>query len=430
MSSRRSEGAPEAAPAVPGSYAQAGEWLLGLELFGMDFGTDRMRRLLGVLGDPQSGFRAIHVVGSNGKSSTTRLTEAILREQGLATGAYLSPHLGTWTERVLVGGEQASEEAFLSAAADVAGAAAEIDGRGEGGPVTQFEALTAIAFLVLARAGVEAAVIEAGLGGRLDATNVIGAPVTACVSVGLEHTRWLGETIREIATEKLDVVVPGSTLVVPADLHPDALAVAVARTGEVGARLVVAPAESPLAPSGTPHYLSHNLALAAAAAHSFLGALDEASIGRAVDSGALLMRGRFEEVGERPTTILDGAHNPDGTAALAETIARSDPGRPVVACLSILDDKDAPAMLASLAAAVDRFVFTRCTHPRAVDPDELRELARAGGIEAPEAVDDPHAALDRARAIAGPGGTVVATGSLYLIADLGRPAGARGASTL
>lgn len=415
---------------IPQSFQEAGEWLLGLELFGMDFGTDRMRSLLAELGDPQESFRSVHVVGSNGKSSTTRLTEAILRAQGVSTGAYLSPHLGSWTERVLVAGGQVAEPDFASAAADVARAVARVDSSGEAGPVTQFEAMTAIAFLIFARQGVEVAVVEAGLGGRLDATNVIGAPVSVLVSVGLEHTRWLGDTVAAIAAEKLDVVAPGSALVIPADLDPEALDVAVARAEEAGARIVVAPAASPLAPAGTPPYLSHNLALAAAAAHAFLGALDDSLVREAVGSGALDIRGRYEIAGSEPRTILDGAHNADGAAALARALKEDGPGRPVVACISVLDDKDAGAMIGSLTGVVDRFVFTRSSHPRSISPQSLVEIAgEMGGLPA-EAVEEPHAALESARAAAGTSGTVVAGGSLYLIADLGRPVGASGASTL
>jgi len=424
MSSPRSEGA--AGPPRPETFAGVGDWLLGLELFGMDFGTARMRRLLAAIGDPQQSFRAIHVVGSNGKSSTTRLADAILRAHAVRSGAYLSPHLRSWTERVLVEGHPAGEEAFAEAGARVAEAAGGADDGS--GPVTQFEALTAIAFLVLAGAGVEAAVVEAGLGGRLDATNVIDAPVTVCTSVGLEHTRWLGETVEQIAAEKLDVVAPGSTLVIPPDLPGGAFDVAATTAAERGARIVAAPARSPLAPAGTPPFLEQNLALALAAAHSFLGALDESAVREAIADGALEIPGRFQVVDTGPVTILDGAHNPAGAAALRRALAGAD--RPVVACVAILDDKDAPAMLGELAASVDRFVLTGCTHPRSLGPEGIAAAAAEAGIEGFELVAEPHQALALARERAGTRGTAVATGSLYLIADLGRPPGAGGGSTL
>lgn len=427
MSSPPSEAlGPRSRPA-PLDYGQAGDWLLGLELFGMDFGTDRMRRLLARLGDPQSQFAAIHVVGSNGKSSTVRITDAILRAQGTASGAYLSPHLSSWTERVLVGGRPVSGEQFARAASQVAGAVEAEDRSGQGGPVTQFEALTAIAFVLLAGAGVRVAVVEAGLGGRLDATNVIGAPVVACTSVGLEHAAVLGATVAEIAIEKLDVVGPGATLVVPADLAPDALEVAARRASETGARLVVAPRSSPLAPEGTPPYLSHNLALAAAAAHAFLGALDEAAVSRAIEAGALEIDGRFQPVGESPLTIFDGAHNPDGTVALAGAIDAAALPKPVVACMAVLDDKDAAGMIEALRPQVDRFVFTSCSHPRSLS---AAELARAAGEAGFETVDGAHEALARARSLAGPDGTAIATGSLYLLAELGREPGSGPGATL
>jgi dihydrofolate synthase/folylpolyglutamate synthase len=416
-------------PPASADLDEAGRWLLGLELFGMDFGTERMARLLGVLGDPQASFRAVHVVGSNGKSSTTRLVEAVAGAQGVHCGAYLSPHLRSWNERVLVGGQPLAEGAFAKAAARVAEAVAAVDEQGDAGPVTQFEALTAIAFVALAGEGVEVAAVEAGLGGRLDATNVLDAAVSACTSVGLEHTQWLGETVAEIAAEKLDVVAPGSVLVVPADLEPEAMDVAIAVTRGRGARLVVAPASSPLAPAGTPPYLSHNLALALAAAHELLGGIDEAAVRAVIDEGALSIPGRFEVVDEGPRTILDGAHNADGMGALAAALREAGVGRPLVGCLAILDDKDREAMLRELCGVADRLVMTTCSHPRSVPARELVEAAGRIGIEA-EAVDGPHEALARARALAGGEGTVVAAGSLYLIADLGRPPGGPGGSTL
>ncbi len=419
----------EGAAATPSSYAEADRWLLGLELFGMDFGTDRMERLLGEVGDPQARFRTVHVVGSNGKSSTTRLVDTVLGAHGIRSGAYLSPHLSSWTERVLVGGEPVPEEVFAASVAEVARAAARVDADEDFGPVTQFEALTAAGFLALASERVETAAVEAGLGGRLDATNVIGAPVTICTSVGLEHTQWLGETVAEIAAEKLDVVAPNSVLVVPSDLDPDAMGVAIAVTRERGARLVVAPASSPLAPAGTPPYLSHNLALALAASHELLGAIDEAAVTEALRAGALQMPGRFEIVAERPLTILDGAHNADGMMALASALRASECPRPVVACVAILDDKDQESMLRVVTGFADLLVVTGSSHPRAVPPDRLAKVAAGFGSQVRE-VAGPHAALAAARELAGEEGTVVATGSLYLIADLGRQPGSRGGSTL
>ncbi len=199
--------------------AQAERWLLERELFGMRFGLDRMRRLLTVLGSPQEAFRAVHVVGTNGKSSTTRFAAA-----ALGAGAYLSPHLVSFRERIRIGDEDLAPEAFADAIGRVAAAARKVDRTlATGDRVTQFEALTAAAYAEFAARGVEVAVVEAGLGGRWDATNVIDADVVALTNVDLEHTRWLGPTVRDIAREKLAVVRPHATLVVGEGLHPDAL---------------------------------------------------------------------------------------------------------------------------------------------------------------------------------------------------------------
>src|ERR687895_495931 len=195
--------------------ADAEAHLLSLELFGMRFGLDRMRRLLTVLGSPQERYPAIHVVGTNGKSSTVRMCAALLEAHGLRTGAFLSPHLTSFAERIRIGDEDLAPDAFGAAVQRAAAAAAKVDRTLEPGDrVTQFELVTATALAEFARCGVEVAVVEAGLGGRHDATNVLAARTVVLTNVGLEHTRWLGPTIRDIAREKLAVVHPHATLVV------------------------------------------------------------------------------------------------------------------------------------------------------------------------------------------------------------------------
>ena len=225
------------------SGERAERHLRSLELFGMRFGLDRMRRMMTVLGSPERRFRSIHVVGTNGKSSTTRMIAAILERHGLRSGAYLSPHLISYTERVQVGERDLSMHAFAAAVARAAWAAERVNRTlAADDHVTQFELLTAAAFWALAEEGVEVAVIEAGLGGRYDATAVIESSVTVLTNVGLEHTRWLGPTVRDIAAEKLAVLRPETTLALGADLDPEALAVAAAVAGERDARIVRAAA--------------------------------------------------------------------------------------------------------------------------------------------------------------------------------------------
>jgi dihydrofolate synthase / folylpolyglutamate synthase len=408
----------------------AERYLLSLELFGMRFGLDRMQRLMTALGHPQRQFASIHVVGTNGKSSTVRMTAAILKHHGLRTGAYLSPHLVSFGERIRIDDEDLEPAAFAAAVQRAAHAAQLVDrSLGTDDRVTQFEALTAAAYSELADRGVEVAVIEAGLGGRYDATNVIPSRVQVLTSVGLEHTRWLGPTITDIAGEKLDVVIPGATLVLGDRLHPDALVVAREVAAQRGATLVQAGSD-PGVPVGAPGaFQRRNFALARAAAEAYLGELDE----RAVAAAAAEIRvpGRLQTVGEEPLTLLDGAHNPEGMAALAESLPEIIAGRDnVVAVVSILDDKDAAGMLASLMRHCHALVFTSSHNPRALPPPTLQSLARQLHGPPAEVVRDPEAAVRRARELAGADGVVLATGSIYLVADLVAPAGRGRASTL
>jgi len=406
------------------TLARAEEHLLGLELFGMRFGLERMHRLTTTLGMPQRRFASIHVVGSNGKSSTVRFTAAVLERHGLRTGSYTSPHLASFRERIEVGEEPVSGERF-AAAVERAAKAAEIVERAQADDddaVTQFEALTAAAYHELAARKVEVAVVEAGLGGRYDATNVIPSKVAVLTGVGLEHTRWLGPTIADIAEEKLAVVRDHSTLVT-GPLDPAAHAVAERVARERHARWVeVGPVEG---------FQNQNFAVACAAAEAFLGrALDPGAVADAVAQTRI--PGRLDPVAERPLVLHDGAHNPAGAQALAQAL----PGvlgdrRPRVLVASVLEDKDAAAMLEALLPHFDDVVFTRCANPRALSPATLESHATRGlAPRCVRTVPDPRAAVAHATELAGPDGAVVVTGSIYLIADLVRPDAASRASTM
>jgi dihydrofolate synthase/folylpolyglutamate synthase len=397
------------------SVERAEEHLLGLELFGMRFGLERMRRLLTALGSPQERFTAIHVVGTNGKSSTVRMTAALLEAHGVRAGAFLSPHLTSFAERIRIGDRDLEPDAFGAAVQRAAAAAAKVDrGLEEGDRVTQFELITAAAFDELARRGVEVAVVEAGLGGRHDATGVLRAPIVVLTNVGLEHTRWLGPTIRDIAREKLAVVGRDATLVL-GDTNPEVVALA-----EATGAAIVRP--EPVA-SAPPGYQRTNFAVACAAAREHLGTLDPVVVERV--AARITIPGRMQVVAEHPLTILDGAHNASGTDALAAAL----PERAWVAVVSILDDKDAGAMLRSLLPRCRRFVCTAAPSPRALSPATLASLVEQLGAEA-EIVPAPRAAVARAQELAGPEGAVIATGSIYLIADLVSAPGQRRASAL
>jgi dihydrofolate synthase/folylpolyglutamate synthase len=346
----------------------AEDWIASLSPWPPDgFGLGRMQELLERLGHPERAYPSIHVVGTNGKSTATRTIAGLLAAEGLRTGAYTSPHVSGWSERIQVEGADAELEVALGR---VRGAAEEIG-------ATQFEALTAAALAEFAARGVDAAVVEAGLGGRHDATNVLDAPVVLLTNVALEHTDVLGSTREAIAREKLAVVRPGATVVLG---EPEWEGEARAR----GAREVV-------------------VGGAREAASAFLGRPVEHD----VDAE---LAGRLERRGEE---VRDGAHTPAAAAWLLERLPRRD----YVVCASILADKDADGILAVLARAGRALVATRSSNPRALAAEELARRA-APWFERVEAVPDPAAALARARALAGPGGPVLVTGSLYLLADL------------
>jgi dihydrofolate synthase/folylpolyglutamate synthase len=411
-------------PSASWTEAQAAAHLRSLELFGMRFGLDRMRRMMTVLGSPQQRYDCIHVLGTNGKTSTTRMTAAILERHGLRTATYTSPHLISYCERLQIGERDQSGERF-AAAIERASSAAERVNRTLAGDdhVTQFELLTAAALWEIAEQDVQVAVIEAGLGGRYDATSVIDAKVTALTNVGLEHTRWLGPTVRDIAEEKLAVLAPGATLVLGDGLDADALAVAERVAGERGARILVAasadPAGTTLAAKGA--FQQRNFALARTVAEAYLRDVliepSEAAIERA--SVATAVRGRLQTVADDPLTVLDGAHNPDAIGALVESLPDVLGERPLGLVLGVLEDKDAVRMLERLLGHCARAWFTAPPSERALSPAALQSLARQLGFD--DVVCEPSArralslAQDWARRS---GGAVLATGSVYLVGEL------------
>jgi dihydrofolate synthase / folylpolyglutamate synthase len=390
-----------------------------------------MRALSTLLGMPQHRFASLHVVGTNGKSSVTRMVAALLEAHGVSAGACVSPHPTHWSERVLVHGETIGAAEF-TAAVERAAAAAEIVNRGleKDEEVTQFELATAAAFVALAAARVKAAVVEAGLGGRLDATNTIPSKVTVLTSVGLDHTEWLGETEEEIAAEKLAVLRDHTTLVL-GRVSPAIAALAERTAAERGASLIVAPED--LAPGvklrARGEFQRRNFALACAAARAFLGDLDSGRV-RAV-AAEVEISGRLERVALDPPTYLDAAHNSDGAKALAEALPELAGGRPVVAVIAILADKDAKAMIEALAPNLTHAVCTDLSSadgpigPVGLDlsarrrgflADELARICVESGLSA-EVEADFASAVARGRELAlEVGGVLLVTGSHYALA--------------
>jgi dihydrofolate synthase / folylpolyglutamate synthase len=407
------------------SSEDAERHLRSLELFGMRFGLDRMRRMMTALGSPQQRFQSIHVVGTNGKSSTTRMIAAILERHGLRTGTYTSPHLISYTERVQVGERDLEGDAFAAAISRAAWAAEHVNHTLTGDDhVTQFELLTAAALWAMAELQVEVAVVEAGLGGRYDATSVIDSRLTVLTNVGLEHTRWLGPTVKDIAEEKLAVLRPDTTLVLGDELAPEALAVAEQVVERQHAQIVRAGeplAGAPLAARGA--FQRRNFALARVAAEAYLRSTGIEPREEAVrDAGAAtLVQGRLQVVEEDPLTVLDGAHNPDATRALVQALPEVFGERPVGLVLGVLEDKDAASMLKALLDRCERAWFTAPPSSRALSPAALQSLARQLGFDAVACEPEPARALLDAQCWArerGEGAAVLATGSVYLVGAL------------
>ena len=387
-----------------------------------------MRRLCLLLGLPQNRFASIHVVGTNGKTSVTRMTAALLEANGVSTGAFVSPHITSWRERVLLRGEPISEGVFTHAleraeqAAQVADRAA-----GDEGPVTQFELVTAAAFVAFAAARVRYAVIEAGLGGRLDATNVIPSMLTVLTSVAFDHTEWLGETLEEIAAEKVAVLRNHTALLV-GEL-PEAVGPVIDR--EVSEKHAKKVRATNVANNLVLGYQGKNLALAQAAAQLVLEELRpdvQAQFVKRLASREFSIRGRAQLVPGDPPEIFDAAHNPDGARALAEALPELAGDRAVVCCLAILEGKDAAGIVSGLAPAVSRFVCTEIPPERIEGSGrpggrsrpalEMAALCRKAGIEA-EAVAAPLEAWERARELARERkGVALAAGSHYLLSSI------------
>ena len=371
------------------------------------------------------------MVGSNGKSSTARFAAAALAAAGHRVGTYLSPHVAGWHERIEIDGAPVRPAAFVGAVDTVRAHAERLTE-----PVTQFEVLTAVAFRAFADAEVEFAVVEAGLGGRWDATNVFdGAAVVALTRIDLEHTALLGESIAEITGEKLAVVHAGGAPLLTGPLDHEAAAVVGERVAMTGVRhiahgrdfawsevdgggLVRAPRATYDRLPPVASFQRDNLALGLAAAETRLGvALPQSALRSRL--GELRHPGRAEVASRAPLTILDGAHNPAAARALAGALDDLVGDRPVVLVLSLLDDKDLPGVLEALLPRASRVVATRSSHRRARDPRELADAARVLGVPA-DVVEAPEEALRAGWDQADGDGAVLVAGSLYLIEDLRR----------
>jgi dihydrofolate synthase/folylpolyglutamate synthase len=408
------------------------ERLYGLERRKDKLGLDGERALMRALGNPERRFRSVHVAGTNGKGSVCARIERVLREAGLRTGLFTSPHLVDFRERIRVGGRWADEERLAQRLEHIQALPGAEDR-------TFFEVCTALAFDDFAARGVEWAVVEVGLGGRLDCTNVITPEVCAITSIGLDHTEILGDTIERIAAEKAGIIKPDVPVVVAPGLDARALAVIAGIAAQRGAELVRAqlPAGGAGAAGQGDAAAASGLRGAAPDEARFPGAHQRANLATALAVLGTLERrglvippealrrglerarwpGRFEPCPAEPRLWWDGAHNPDGVRALIAAWNETFDAAPEVLVLALSRDKDAVAIVRAIANAwpAALTVMTRTLSERALAPEELARAAREAEL-ATETADGVAGALRRALARGGEG-RVLLTGSLFAIGE-------------
>ncbi|MFF5085273.1 bifunctional folylpolyglutamate synthase/dihydrofolate synthase [Actinoplanes sp. NPDC000266] len=416
----------------------------------MAFDMQKIRDLMDVLGSPQRAFPAIHLTGTNGKTSTARMIDAVLRAHGLHTGRYTSPHLETVRERISLDGEPISEERLAATYDEISPLSDLIDARNSE-PLTYFDMTTAMAYAAFADAPVDIAVVEVGLGGEEDATNVIDAGICVMTPIGLDHTEWLGDTIEDIAWAKAGIIHKGATVITAVQTE-EAMRPILERTAEMGATLAregreFGVVERTQAVGGQvltlqglggvydeiflPLFGAHqaqNAAMALAAVEAFLGAgkgkqleLELVREGFAqVDSP-----GRLERVRSAPAILLDGAHNPHGMAATVTALEEEFAFRHLVAVVAVFADKDVSGLLDLLEPAAARIVVTQNSSPRSMPVDELAQIASeifgedrvTVAQNMPDAIEEAVvlAEEDTSGELSGVG--VLVTGSVVTVAD-------------
>lgn len=412
--------------------------LYALETFGIKLGLENISRLCAALGHPEQAFTSIHIAGTNGKGSVAAMVHAGLVAAGIRAGRFISPHLVDLTERFVIGAEPVDAADLERAVGDVLDRADALRSSGElAVHPTFFEATTAVAFELFRRARVDVAVIEVGLGGRFDSTNVVPAPVGAITSIGLDHQDLLGDTLEAIAFEKAGIIKPGMTVVTGA-LPDEARTVVAAVARERQARLIES-ADGARAEGGmsdgravvaivTPEGRYGPLTLALRGEHQIGNALvavrllesvREAGIrvaGDAIERALTEVEwpGRLEliELPEGPRVLLDAAHNVDGAAALAAYLDRWHPERPALV-IGVMRDKDVAGIVRALLPRVSSVVATAADTPRALPARELAARIAAEDPPVPvRAEPDAIAAVEQALT---PGQTVCVTGSIYLV---------------
>jgi dihydrofolate synthase / folylpolyglutamate synthase len=424
--------------------------------------TDRMSALLELLGSPQQSYPCIHIAGTNGKTSVARIVDALLTALHTRTGRTTSPHLQSAVERIAIDGKPITPARYVQTYRELEPFLQLVDARSQaagGPPMSKFEVVTAMAFAAFADAPIDVGVIEVGLGGRWDATNVVGAPVAVITPIGVDHTEFLGSDIAAIAAEKAGIITKQppedvssgadpSTVAVIAEQDPEAMAAILAQAGRCDA--IVARAGSEFAVTGRQvaiggqllelqglggvypeiflplhgEHQAQNAALALAAVEAFFGAGVSRQLDvSAVRAGFAAARspGRLERMRTAPSVFVDAAHNPAGAAALARTLGEEFDFRILVGVVSVMADKDVDGILAALEPVLDQIVVTHNGSPRALDAEELALLARERfgpervvvAATLADAIETATAVVEESGAAAGLSGAgIVITGSV------------------
>ena len=424
------------------NHADAMTYLLSLERLGIKFGLENIEGLAQELGHPERRYRSILVAGTNGKGSTAALLESILRAAGYCTGRYTSPHLVRLEERMMVAGELISAEELASVVEKVSDAATRLRKREQLlTEPTFFEVTTACAYEFFRRKGAEVAVLEVGMGGRWDATNIVPASMTIITRIGLDHELFLGDTLEAIASEKAATIKPGRP-VVAGFLGRETLEVVRAEAERQGSPLFETETETRVEAETvngkqkvrlvTPEAVYDELLLPLLGTHqvenlavAVRAAEISSSFGLAVSPEAVRSgvsdtqwEARLERVGSCPSLLIDSAHNPLGAAALARYLA-SQPHHHRVLLFALMDDKSIPGILEPLLPHVRAVVATRPPNRRAKNPQSVVDWAIGNSLAA-EAIEPTDRALARARELAGKEGEVIVAGSTFLAGEVKR----------
>ncbi len=429
-------------------YSEAVDYLDSKVVLGVKPSLDRVLRVLDMLGNPQHSFDAIQVTGTNGKTSVSHMISKILQEAGFNTGLFTSPHLETVRERVAVNGQIISVDSFTSVMDKIVPFIERAE-KELGEELTYFEVVTVLCFEFFRASGIDVGVLEVGMGGRWDATNVVDSKVCVITNVGLDHVKELGPTRTQIAREKAGIISPGS-VVVTAEVAREILEIFSQECLKKNARLcvfgrdfkldyvlpyrvrgeapaqlisIIIPNEERYSDIKIPLLGKHQTVNAACAVFACKRFVESSNEQRRLETetvrsalGSVRIPGRLEVVGERPLLVLDGAHNPDGVSKLVSSLASEFEYKRLIFMVSILDDKDAWKILEILGSAADLIVCAQNRSARAIPAAKLARICEALRIKH-ELKEDFAEAMNYACEIAQPEGLVCVTGSLYTVSE-------------